>query len=71
MAGRSPSEIRTSMEVNRTQLERSMVRLRGEVAQLTDWRLQVRRHRRGAIAGAAVAGFLLGALVIPRPRARD
>jgi hypothetical protein len=71
MAGRSPSEIRTSMEVNRAQLERSMVRLRGEVAELTDWRLQVRRHRRGAIAGAAIAGFLLGALVIPRPRSGD
>ena len=67
-ARRSPSEIRTSMEVNRTQLERSLVSLRGEVAELTNWRLQVRRHRRPAIAGAAVAGFLLGSLLIPRRR---
>jgi len=65
-ARRSPEEIRTSMEVNRAQLERSMVRLRGEVAELTDWRRQVRRHRRKALAGAAIAGFLIGSVVIPR-----
>ena len=70
-ARRSAAEIRSSIESNRMELAVSLDRLRGEVAQLTDWRLQVRRHRRGAIAGAAVAGFLLGALVIPRPRARD
>jgi hypothetical protein len=65
-ARRTSSEIRSSMEVNRAQLERSMLRLRGEVAQLTDWRLQVRRHRGAAIAGAAIAGFLIGGMLIPR-----
>ena len=68
MQRRSAIEIRNSMEINRTQLEHSLVRLRGEVAELTDWRLQVRRHRGKAIAGAALAGLVLGSLVIPRRR---
>lgn len=68
MAGRSATEIRTSMEVNRAQLEHSMTRLRGEIAELTNWRLQVRRHRAPAITGAAIAGFVLGSLLIPRRR---
>jgi hypothetical protein len=65
---RSATEIRNSMEINRAQLEHSLTKLRGEVAELTDWRLQVRRHRGKAIAGAAIAGFLVGALVFPQRR---
>jgi hypothetical protein len=68
MPPRSPIEIRASMEVNRAQFERSVVQLRGEVAELTNWRLQVKRHRAPAIAGAALAGFVLGGLLLPRRR---
>jgi hypothetical protein len=68
MARRSPTEIRNSIEANRAQLELSMVKLRGEVAELTDWRRQIVGHRREALVGAAVAGFVLGALLIPRRR---
>ncbi len=70
MSRRSTDEIRSSIEANRAQLELSVVRLRGEVAELTDWRRQITRHKREVYAGAAIAGFLLGGLLIPRRRKR-
>ena len=58
-ASRTPAEIRASIEANRAQLAHSLVRLRGEVTELTDWRKQVARHQKEALFGAAVAGFVL------------
>jgi hypothetical protein len=60
MAGRSPEEIRASIEANRTALAVSVERLRGEVAELTDWRKQIVRNQTVVLAGAAAAGFLVG-----------
>lgn len=60
MAGRSPAEIRSSIELNRQELANSLERLRGEVAVITDWRGQIERHRREVMIGAAVAGFVIG-----------
>jgi hypothetical protein len=60
MAGRSPEEIRASIEANRRALVVSVDRLRGEVAELTDWRRQIARNQTAVLAGAAVAGFLVG-----------
>jgi hypothetical protein len=60
MATRTPDEIRASIEENRKELGVSLERLRGEVAEVADWRKQLRRHRRNAVIGAAVAGFLIG-----------
>lgn len=57
---RTPAEIRTSIESNRTQLAVSLTQLRGEVTRLTDWRYQFREHEREVLIGAAVAGFVLG-----------
>jgi uncharacterized protein DUF3618 len=57
---RTPAEIRASIEANRAQLAHSLVRLRGEVTELTDWRMQIRRHRKQVLIGAAVAGFVVG-----------
>ena len=57
---RTPEEIRSSIEANRAELAVSITRLRGEVAELTDWRKQLRRHRREVLIGAAVAGFVVG-----------
>lgn len=60
MPTRSPDEIRASIEHNRQELGVSLEKLRREVVVLTDWRSQLRRHQTPAIAGAAVAGFVLG-----------
>ena len=57
---RSPQEIRASIEANRAELAHSLVRLRGEVAEVTDWRKQIVTHQREVLIGAAAAGFLLG-----------
>jgi len=60
MPQRSPEEIRSSIESNRAELAVSMERLRGEVAEVTDWRKQLRTHQREVVIGAAVAGFVIG-----------
>lgn len=60
MAERSPAEIRASIESNRAQLAVAVERLRGDVAELTDWRTQIRRHRKQVLIGAAVTGFVIG-----------
>jgi hypothetical protein len=60
MPQRSAEEIRRSIEANRAELAVSLERLRGEVAEVTDWRKQFARHRREVLIGAAAAGFLLG-----------
>ena len=70
MAQRSPAEIRSSIEANRMELAVSIDRLRGEVARITDWRAHVQRHRSQLIAGAAVAGLVLGVRMLRR-RGRD
>ena len=57
---RTPDQIRASIEQNRQELGTSLERLRMEVVRATDWRSQLRRHRREAIIGAGVAGFVLG-----------
>ena len=66
MPERSPAEIRASIEANRAELAVSIEKFRGEVAQLTDWRGHLRRHRGAVLAGAAVAGFVIGVSVFRR-----
>ena len=60
MSQRSPEQIRQSIEANRAELAVSMERLRGEVAEVTDWRKQIRDHQQEVLIGAAVAGFVIG-----------
>ena len=57
---RSPEEIRRSIEANRAELGLAVDRLRAEVAEVTDWRKQLKKHRKQVLIGAAVAGFVLG-----------
>jgi hypothetical protein len=60
MATRSPEEIRRSIETNRAELALSLSRLRGEVAEVADWRKQIARHRKEFVIGATFAGFVIG-----------
>jgi uncharacterized protein DUF3618 len=57
---RTPEEIRRSIEANRAELGVAVDKLRGEVAKATDWRAQLKAHKREVIIGAAVAGFVVG-----------
>jgi Protein of unknown function (DUF3618) len=59
-ATRTPEEIRRSIEANRAELGLAVDRLRAEVAEVTDWRKQIRLRQREVLIGAAVAGFVLG-----------
>jgi hypothetical protein len=60
MPTRTPEQIRASIEQNRKELGTSVEVLRREVTALTDWRQQLRDHRREAMIAAAVAGFVIG-----------
>lgn len=60
MPTRTPEQIRASIEANRLELGASIEQLRAEVVALTDWRSQLRAHRREAMIAAAVAGFVIG-----------
>jgi 50S ribosomal subunit-associated GTPase HflX len=71
MAGRSPAEIRSSIESNRMELAVSVQRLRGEVERLTDWRGHVERHREELTVGAvAIVGLIVGRGLLRRRRRR-
>jgi hypothetical protein len=59
MPGRTPEEIRASIEQNRKELGTSLVLLRDEVGQLTDWRTQVKRNEKNLQMAAVAAGFLV------------
>jgi hypothetical protein len=68
MPGRTAAEIRRDIDLQRRDLGGSVELLRGRVAELTDWRRQVREHRSQLIVGAAAAGFALGGLMMLRRR---
>jgi hypothetical protein len=60
MPNRTPDEIRASIERNREALALSVVELRGEVAEITDWRKQLRANQKPLMIGAAVSAFVVG-----------
>jgi hypothetical protein len=68
LPGRTAAQIRRDIDLQRHDLGYSVELLRGRVAELTDWRRQVREHRSQLIVGAAVAGFTLGGLMMLRRR---
>ena len=58
--GRSPEQIRASIEENREHLGVAVERLRLEVDRAVDWRQHLRDHQPQVVLGAAAAGFVLG-----------
>jgi hypothetical protein len=66
--GRTSDQIRDDIERQREDLSHSVEALRGRVNELTDWRRQVREHRRELIIGAAVVGFAIGGILALRRR---
>ena len=68
MTGRSAAQIRADIEAQRRDLGQSVEVLRFRVAELTDWRRQVREHKRELAIGAAVVGFAIGGLMALRRR---
>lgn len=60
MPARTPEQIRASVEETRRELTFSLNDLQGKLAELTNWRRQLAEHKREAVIGAAVAGFVLG-----------
>lgn len=63
---RSAAQIRSEIDLQRRDLGRSVEALRGRVTELTDWRRQVQEHRSQLVAGAAVAGFVVGLMAMRR-----
>lgn len=66
--GRTSAEIRADIESQRLEFGASVEALRGKVTELTDWRRQVREHKRELVTGAAVAGFVIGGIIALRRR---
>ena len=58
--GRTPQEIRLSVQETRRDLEFSLGDLQAKVRELTDWKKQLAETREPALIGAAAAGFIIG-----------
>ena len=58
--GRSPQEIRLSVQETRRDLEFSLGDLQSKVRELTNWKKQLSENRQAALIGAAAAGFVIG-----------
>ena len=65
---RTAEQIRADIQREREELGRSVEALRGRVNELTDWRRQVREHKRELVIGAAIVGFAVGGLLALRRR---
>jgi len=65
---RSAEQIRNDIVQQRNELSRSVDALRSRWVQVTDVRRQVREHRTELAVGAAVVGFLIGAVALSRRR---
>lgn len=65
---RTAAEIRADIEASRQELSQSVEVLRDRVDELTDWRGQIRKHRRELTIAAAAVGFVVGARFMMKRR---
>lgn len=65
---RSSAQIRADIEAQRAELGQSVDQLRDKVTELTDWRSQLRKHRKEVTIAAVATGFVIGGLLAMRRR---
>ncbi len=65
---RTSAEIRADIDAQRAELGQSVDQLRDRVTELTDWKSQIRKHRKQIIIGAVATGFIVGGLAALRRR---
>lgn len=65
---RTSAQIRADIEAQRAELGQSVDHLRDKVTELTDWRSQLRKHRKKIVVGAVATGFVVGGLMALRRR---
>ena len=65
---RTSAQIRADMDRQREELGQSVDQLRERVTEITDWRSQIRKHRRSIVVGAVATGFVVDGLMALRRR---
>jgi hypothetical protein len=65
---RNSAQIRADIDAQRAELGQSVDQLRDRVTELTDWKGQLRKHRKQIIVGAVATGFIVGGLAALRRR---
>ena len=65
---RTSQQIRADIDAQRAELGQSVDQLRDRVTELTDWKSQIRKHRKQIIVGAVATGFVVGGLMALRRR---
>jgi hypothetical protein len=66
----APDQIMSHIEAQRAQLARNVDELQGRIRENMDWRVQYHRHPEWFLAGAALGGMLLSAILVPRRHSR-
>jgi hypothetical protein len=56
------------MDRQREELGQSVDHLRERVTEITDWRSQLKKHRKSIVIGAVATGFVVGGLMALRRR---
>jgi len=65
---RTSEQIRADIEDQRKQLGQNVDHLRDRVTEITDWRGQIKKHKKKIVVGAVATGFVVGGLMALRRR---